>query len=110
MTQAMNPDKLSNTEKEILELLKSVMDPEVAVNVVDLGLIYKIHHNTEEKHIHIVNTLSTRGCPLGDTIMHNIKVVVEQNFPDTKVDVELTWEPEWTPEMITEAGRRAIDH
>jgi metal-sulfur cluster biosynthetic enzyme len=108
-TQVTNPDSLTDTEKEILELLKTVMDPEVAVNVVDLGLIYEIHHSIEKNQIHVVTTLSTRGCPLGDTIMNNIKVVIEQQFPGMEVDVELTWEPEWTPDMITEAGRIAID-
>ncbi len=105
----MNIDNLNTEETKIFELLKTVMDPEVAVNIVDLGLIYEIHYQGERKRIHIVTTLSTRGCPLGDTIMQNIEVVVQANYPGMDVDVELTWEPEWTPDMITEAGRKAID-
>lgn len=103
----MNLDKLTLEEQKILNLLKTVMDPEVAVNVVDLGLIYEVHF-TEGSRIHIVCTLSSRGCPLGDTILQNIKVVLEIHYPGYKVDVELSWEPEWTPDMITEAGRAAI--
>ncbi len=105
----MNIDNLSTEETKIFELLKTVMDPEVAVNIADLGLIYEIHYQGERKRIHVVNTLSTRGCPLGDTIMRNIEVVIQSNYPGMDVDVELTWEPEWTPDMITEEGRKAID-
>lgn len=105
----MNLNNLSTIENNILELLKTVMDPEVAVNIVDLGLIYEIHHDDEGKKIHVVTTLSTRGCPLGDTIMRNIEVVIENEYPDFDITVELTWEPEWTPDMITEDGKKAID-
>lgn len=105
----MNLDNLNTEEKTILELLKTVIDPEVAVNVVDLGLIYEVHYQEERKRIHVVITLSTRGCPLGDTIMRNIEVVIEDKYPGMDIDVELTWEPEWTPDMITEDGRKAID-
>ena len=101
--------QLSDKEKEIAERLKTVIDPEVAVNIVDLGLIYEIDYNEEEKAIRVVMTLSTRGCPLGDTIMQNVEVVLEANYPGHKIDVELVWEPMWSPEMITDAGRQAID-
>lgn len=105
----MNLFDLNTEESKILEFLKAVMDPEVAVNIVDLGLIYEIHYQEERNRIHIVTTLSTRGCPLGDTIMRNIEVVIKEKYPGMDVDVELTWEPEWTPDMITEDGRNAID-
>ncbi len=105
----MNLDKLTTEEKKILEIVRTVMDPEIAVNIVDLGLIYEIHYQEERKRIHVITTLSTRGCPLGDTIMQNIEVVIEAEYPGMDVDVELVWEPEWTPDMITEAGNKAIN-
>jgi metal-sulfur cluster biosynthetic enzyme len=104
----MNIHNLTAEEQTIFELLKTVMDPEVAVNIVDLGLIYEIHKKEDEKQIHVVMTLSTRGCPLGDTIMQNVEVVLQSNYPDYTANVELVWEPEWTPELITDAGREAI--
>ena len=55
-------------------------------------------------------TLSTRGCPLGDTIIQNVEVVLKANFPGIKVDAEVVWEPMWSPEMITEAGRNALEN
>ncbi len=103
----MNINQLSDKEQEIFELLKEVMDPEVAVNIVDLGLIYEVHYS--ETKIHVVTTLSSRGCPLGDTILRNIEVIIETQYPSHEVTVELTWEPEWTPEFITDAGRAALN-
>ena len=105
----MNLNKLTIEENNILELLKTVIDPEVAVNVVDLGLIYEIHHSEAENTIQVVCTLSSRGCPLGDVIMKNMEVVIENVYPVYNINIELTWEPEWNPDMITEAGRIAID-
>lgn len=105
----MNLDNLSTEEQKILEIIRTVMDPEIAVNVVDLGLIYEVHYQPERKRIHVVQTLSTRGCPLGDTIMQNIQVVIEAGYPGMDVDVELVWEPGWTPDMITEEGNKAIN-
>ena len=104
----MITDNLSLEEARIYELLKQVMDPEVAVNVVDLGLIYEIHYE-KDTSIHVMVTLSTRGCPLGDTILNNIEVVLQQAYPGHEVKVELTWEPEWNPGMITEDGKKAIE-
>ncbi len=104
----MNIHDLTADEQQILLLLKNVMDPEVAVNIVDLGLVYEVHLNKEEKQIHVVMTLSTRGCPLGDTILQNVEVVLQSHYPDFAVKVELVWEPEWTPDLITDAGREMI--
>jgi len=100
---------LTSKEQEIYQLLKTVMDPEVAVNIIDLGLVYEITFDDNAKTIDIVMTLSTRGCPLGDTILQNVQVVLEANYPEFKPHVELTWEPQWSPEMITEDGRMAIE-
>ena len=105
----MNLNNLNTEEKKILEIVRTVMDPEIAVNIVDLGLIYEVHYQEERNRIHIVQTLSTRGCPLGDTIMTNVEVVVKEKYPAMDVDVELVWEPQWTPDMITEEGNKAIN-
>ncbi len=93
-------------EDKIYELLKTVIDPEVDVNVVDLGLIYDLQ--IDGNNIVVVMTLSTPGCPLGDTIMENISQVIVANIPDVKVDVQLVWEPTWTPELISPEGKAAL--
>ncbi len=101
---------LTDKEKETAEMLKTVIDPEVAVNIVDLGLIYEINFNEDEQSIGVIMTLSTRGCPLGDTIIQNVEVVLTANYPDFKIDMEVVWEPMWSPEMITGAGRNALEN
>ncbi len=105
----LDTEKLSVTEKSILERIKTVIDPEVEVNIVDLGLIYEVHHYEEEKRIHIVMTLSARGCPVGDTIIQHVETVVKAFLPDYETEVELTWEPQWTPEMITPEGKAFLN-
>ena len=102
-------DQLSNTEQDILNVIKTVIDPEVAINIVDLGLIYEIHHHAAEKTIHVIMTLSARGCPVGDTIIQHVETVVSSNYLAYAVSVELVWEPTWTPELITDAGREALN-
>jgi hypothetical protein len=69
---------------------------------------YEVNMKEKQKQIHVVMTLSTRGCPLGDTIMKNVEVVIQKDYPDYDVDVELVWEPEWTPERITDIGKEAL--
>lgn len=93
-------------EDKIYELLKTVIDPEVNVNIIDLGLIYEI--NIDGSKVEVVMTLSTPGCPLGDTIMENVSQVILANIPDVTVDVQLVWEPAWTPELISPEGKVAL--
>ncbi|MCK5781080.1 MAG: metal-sulfur cluster assembly factor [Flavobacteriales bacterium] len=93
-------------EDKIYELLKTVMDPEVDVNIVDLGLIYDI--KVDGNDVVVVMTLSTPGCPLGDTIMENAAQVITANIADVKVDVQLVWEPAWTPDLISPEGKAVL--
>lgn len=102
-------DNLNEVEQEVLEIIKTVPDPEVGVNIVDLGLIYEIDYNEENKRIEIKMTLSARGCPVGDTILQHVQTVVSNMFPGFYVDVELVWEPQWTPQLITDEGRAELD-
>lgn len=100
---------LSNKEQNILHQIKTVIDPEVAINIVDLGLIYEVHYQEEDKKIHVIMTLSARGCPVGDTIIQHVKTVIENEYPNDEVQVDLVWEPQWTPQMITEDGKKALN-
>lgn len=99
----------SPEEQKIIQVIKTVIDPEVEVNIVDLGLIYDIKIDESAKTIFVLMTLSARGCPVGDTIVHHVETVVKANNKDYEVNVELTWEPEWTPELITEEGKKHLN-
>lgn len=94
--------------QKIRENLKTVYDPELNINVVDLGLIYQIDV-PEPAFARIQMTLTTPGCPLHDSIVSGIKYCVEAMDEVDKVDVQLTWEPAWTPDMMTEDGKRLLE-
>ncbi len=94
---------------EINEALREVIDPELNVNIVDLGLIYGILVEEDEKLISIDVTLSAPGCPLGDVILNNVLQTTKRNFPGYEVTVNLVWEPQWNPSMVTDEGKRLLN-
>lgn len=87
-----------------LEELHDVIDPEIGLNIVDLGLIYQIDFDKEEKVIYLTMTLTTQFCPMGESIQDGVIDCLQYTFPDFKPDVQLTFEPPWTMEMISEEG------
>ena len=93
-------------ENRIYDLLKGVIDPEVNLNIIDLGLVYDI--NVSESNIIITMTLSAKGCPLGDTIMEAVEYSVKNEYPSFNVNVNLVWEPEWNPSLISNEGKKQL--
>src|SRR5680860_140028 len=87
-----------------LEALKDVIDPEIGLNVVDLGLIYQIDFDEENSNINTVFTLTTQFCPMGESITEAVKRALENEFPLMEVDLDLTFDPAWNQEMISEVG------
>lgn len=100
--------ELNTQEQKIFNTLKAVIDPELMVNIIDLGLVYNVRMNELEKRVVIDLTLTSPGCPLGEVIMEDIKQVTAQNHPDYQIDVNLVWEPIWTLEMLTPEGKEAL--
>ena len=88
-----------------LAALEHVDDPEIGLNVVDLGLIYEINFDEKEKKIACTMTLTTEFCPMGESITENARNAVQQVFPEYSIDLNLTFDPSWNPEMISEEGR-----
>ena len=91
------------SKSEILSALKKVYDPEIPVNLVDLGLIYEV--GIEDKDVSIEMTLTAVGCPMHSVITQNVKDAVEELEGVRQAVVKIVWEPRWTPERISEAGR-----
>ncbi len=87
-----------------LEALKDVIDPEIGLNVVDLGLIYQIDFDEENSNISTVFTLTTQFCPMGESITEAVKRALENAFPLMEVELDLTFDPAWNQEMISEEG------
>lgn len=91
---------------EIIEALKDVIDPEIGVNIVDLGLIYGLEESEEDGSLLINMTLTSAGCPLTDVLEEQTA-----NALDGHVDafrVNWVWMPPWGPEKITEDGREQM--
>lgn len=92
----------------ILEQLKLVYDPELGVNVVDLGLIYDIEF--EDGTVHIRMTLTTPGCPMHDTIAGGVERAL-LHLPEVKsVQVEVVWTPTWSPEKMSDAAKEQLGY
>lgn len=85
--------------------LESVMDPEIGLSVTDLGLIYKIQFDEPGKKIQVDMTLTTRFCPMGDSIVNAVQRALEQTFIGEEVIIELVFEPPWNHERISEEGK-----
>jgi len=100
----MTREEIANFELEILELLKNVMDPEIEINIVDLGLIYEVKYDGKKK-IDIDLTFSTPSCPLGDTIVTNVKETIKQKHPEFEIDVNIVFDPPWSTAMVSEEGK-----
>jgi len=84
--------------------LMQVIDPELYVNVIDLGLVYEVDF-TEVATVKVTMTLSTPGCPMGDAITGGVENALATVFPDREIEVEVVWEPRWNYDMITEEGK-----
>lgn len=94
-------------EEMILGILREVYDPELGVNVVDLGLVYDV--GVVDDVVIVTMTLTTPGCPLHDVLTEAVESAVRTHVPGVAgVEVRLVWEPPWTPDMMTDEGKREL--
>lgn len=101
----MEENKKLAIEEKIVEALKTVYDPEIPVNIYDLGLIYKVDYHEEDGTLDVDMTLTAPGCPLADYIVEDVrqKLVVIDGV--TSAVVNLVFEPEWTQDMMSEEAK-----
>lgn len=97
----------NDTERsdKVEEALKQVIDPEIGLNVIDLGLIYNVDFIEKEQKIICTMTLTTQFCPMGESITDGVKFALQEAFERYEADVELTFEPPWNYDMISDEGR-----
>lgn len=93
-----------HTEEEILRVIKTVYDPEIPVNIYDLGLIYGIDLGEDGK-CHITMTLTAPSCPAGEFIVEDIRQKVSAVEGVTEVETEIVFEPEWNKDMMSEEAK-----
>ncbi|MEI6489398.1 MAG: iron-sulfur cluster assembly protein [Bacteroidales bacterium] len=91
-------------EERIVKMLKMVYDPEIPVNVYDLGLIYNVDID-DDKNVKILMTLTAPNCPAADFIVEDVRIKVEGIDEVKNVDIELTFEPTWDKEMMSEEAK-----
>jgi len=92
---------------DILAALKTVIDPELGINIVDLGLVY--HARRTANGIDIELTMTTPACPLGEMMTEEIKLVLRDRFPELPdLRVDIVWDPPWSPELMSEESRRQL--
>lgn len=103
IVRIMNNEFLQ-TEEAIVEMLKTVYDPEIPVNVYDLGLIYNVETD-EQKNVRIDMTLTAPNCPAADFILEDVRMKVESIEGIRNVEVNLVFEPEWNKEMMSEEAK-----
>ena len=100
----MNP---MATEPDIREALRQVLDPEIGVNIVDLGLVYRIE--VDGARVRIAMTMTSPACPLADYLKELVRSAIRDRLPDVaNVDIVVEWEPPWDPDMMSDEARRQL--
>lgn len=109
LTPTVAPEAMAAVpdEAQVLEALKVVKDPEIPVNVVDLGLIYGVEV-APDGAVEITMTLTSVGCPVQDLIRADAEMAVGRLDGVTDVNVEFVWTPPWGPDKMTEDGKRQM--
>ena len=95
------------TEHDIREALRQVLDPEIGVNIVDLGLVYRIE--VDGARVRIAMTMTSPACPLADYLKELVTSAIVDRVPDVAdVDIVVEWDPPWDPDMMSDEARRQI--
>ena len=106
--QKYSPEEVEKIKTRILESLEQVIDPELGIDIVNLGLIYEIRFDETNGKTEIDMTLTTMGCPLADLLTDQIYDAMSDVPEVTKTDVKLVWYPAWTVEKMSRYARIAL--
>jgi FeS assembly SUF system protein len=103
--EAVSREKL---EELVVDALRTVYDPEIPINIYDLGLIYDLRIDDDNK-VTVQMTLTTPACPIAGQMPGMVEQAVRHVDPVTECEVDLVWEPAWNPDMMTEAARLQLN-
>lgn len=93
--------------EQVWQALRQVIDPELGINIADLGLVYDVQVNDD--HVHVALTMTTPACPLHNYLTSQAESSIWQNGANVKsVDVQLVWHPPWNPAMMTDAAKQQL--
>lgn len=99
-----------NKRDEIMEALKNVYDPEIPVNIVDLGLIYDLNYDESNGKVYVKMTLTAPGCPMGNYILRDAEMVIREIEGVKDVEIEITYDPPWSPEMMSSDAKKDLGY
>jgi metal-sulfur cluster biosynthetic enzyme len=91
------------TKEQVVDALRAVEDPELGMDIVELGLLYDVE--VEGPKVKVIHTLTSMGCPVGPMIQENIDQVARAMPEVEDVEVELTWDPPWSPEKMSDDAK-----
>ncbi|EQB65676.1 MAG: hypothetical protein AMDU3_IPLC00002G0313 [Thermoplasmatales archaeon I-plasma] len=94
-------------KEDVVKVLKTVNDPEIGIDIVDLGLVYDL--KIDDDSVTIKMTMTAPSCPLTDWILFDAQKKVEEMDGVSKCDIELVWDPPWTPDMISDEARKMLN-
>ncbi|CAA7195069.1 MULTISPECIES: SUF system Fe-S cluster assembly protein [Chryseobacterium] len=97
-------DQIADIGEEIIKVLKSVYDPEIPVDIYELGLVYDVQIS-DDGDVKIIMTLTTPNCPVAETLPQEVKDKVAEVEQVNSVDLELTFEPSWNKDMMSEEAK-----
>jgi len=97
-------NQLLSLEEQIVKMLKTVYDPEIPVNVYDLGLIYGVDID-DKKNVTITMTMTAPACPVADYIVEDVKIALESIKEINNVEIKLVFEPEWHQDLMSEEAK-----
>ncbi len=103
---ALDGDAAVGLKERILEALSNVHDPELGINIVDLGLVYDVR--IEDGMVHVTYTLTTMGCPIGPLIESQMEQLLAEVEGVKGFEAEMVLRPPWTPEMMSEEAKAAL--
>ncbi|MEJ7779617.1 MAG: metal-sulfur cluster assembly factor [Daejeonella sp.] len=93
---------------KVIDALRIVLDPELGINIIDMGLVYSVEVDEEKKSIELDMTLSSPACPMGTSIVSAVENCLTHYFDQFTRSVNLVWEPAWSYERITEEGKQLL--
>ncbi|MEE9323579.1 MAG: metal-sulfur cluster assembly factor [Candidatus Aenigmarchaeota archaeon] len=94
------------TKEKVLEVLKNVVDPEIGINIVDLGFIYGVEIKGNKVKVRM--TLTTPGCPMHSMFVHEVENALKATFDNVDVQVEMVFDPPWTPERMSKDAKKKL--
>jgi len=104
MTEPVEKIDVEELKEDVIEMLKTIFDPEIPVNIYELGLIYDVKIS-ESGNVSIDMTLTAPGCPVAQTFPGEVESKVEMISDVKKAHVEIVWEPTWTKDMMSQAAQ-----